>query len=124
MAKYQYASTLANYREKKDKRGFADKTLEKLMQREAYLKQVQGQKEIVMHYIKDHKIVFSEIAESVTEDTRRVFLQWIAQANMNSQKKGRTEYGQEYQLFREKGTCILKCEDGDLTMPSYILEFK
>ena len=25
------------------------------MQREAYLKQVQGQKEIVMHYIKDHK---------------------------------------------------------------------
>ena len=55
------------------------------MQREAYLKQVQGQKEIVMHYIKDHKIVFSEIAESVTEDTRRVFLQWIAQANMNSQ---------------------------------------
>ena len=94
------------------------------MQREAYLKHVQGQKEIVMHYIKDHKIVFSEIAESVTEDTRRVFLQWIAQANMNSQKKGRTEYGQEYQLFREKGTCILKCEDGDLTMPSYILEFK
>ena len=38
------------------------------MQREAYLKQVQGQKEIVMHYIKDHKIVFSEIAESVTEE--------------------------------------------------------
>ena len=78
----------------------------------------------LIDYIKDHKIVFSEIAESMTEDTRRVFLQWIAQANMNSQKKGRTEYGQEYQLFREKGTCILKCEDGDLTMPSYILEFK
>ena len=113
-----------NYREKKDKRGFADKTLEKLMQREAYLKQVQGQKEIVMHYIKDHKIVFSEISERVTEDTRKVFLQWIAQANMNSQKKGRTEYGQEYRLMREKGTCVLKCEDGDLTMPSYILEFR
>ena len=113
-----------NYREKKDKRGFADKTLEKMIQREAYLKQVQGQKEIVMHYIKDHKIVFSEIEESVTENTRKVFLQWIAQANMNSQKKGRTEYGQEYRLLRGKGTCVLKCEDGNLTMPSYILEFK
>lgn len=76
-----------NYREKKDKRGFSDKTMEKMIQREAYLKQVQGQKEIVMHYIKDHKIVFSEISERVTEDTRKVFLQWIAQANMNSQKK-------------------------------------
>lgn len=113
-----------NYREKKDKRGFSDKTMEKMIQREAYLKQVQGQKEIVMHYIKDHKIVFSEISERVTEDTRKVFLQWIAQANMNSQKKGRTEYGQEYRLMREKGTCVLKCEDGDLTMPSYILEFR
>lgn len=113
-----------NYREKKDKRGFSDKTMEKMIQREAYLKQVQGQKEIVMHYIKDHKIVFSEISERVTEDTRKVFLQWIAQANMNSQKKGRTEYGQEYRLMREKETCVLKCEDGDLTMPSYILEFR
>ena len=113
-----------NYREKKDKRGFSDKTMEKMIQREAYLKQVQGQKEIVMHYIKDHKIVFSEISERVTEDTRKVFLQWIAQANMNSQKKGRTEYGQEYRLMWEKGTCVLKCEDGDLTMPSYILEFR
>ena len=113
-----------NYREKKDKRGFSDKTMEKMIQREAYLKQVQGQKEIVMHYIKDHKIVFSEISERVTEDTRKVFLQWIAQANMNSQKKSRTEYGQEYRLMREKGTCVLKCEDGDLTMPSYILEFR
>lgn len=113
-----------NYREKKDKRGFSDKTMEKMIQREAYLKQVQGQKEIVMHYIKDHKIVFSEISERVTEDTRKVFLQWIAQANMNSQKKGRTEYGQEYRLMREKGTCVPKCEDGDLTMPSYILEFR
>ena len=113
-----------NYREKKDKRGFSDKTMEKMIQRESYLKQVQGQKEIVMHYIKDHKIVFSEISERVTEDTRKVFLQWIAQANMNSQKKGRTEYGQEYRLMREKGTCVLKCEDGDLTMPSYILEFR
>ena len=98
--------------------------MEKMIQREVYLKQVQGQKEIVMHYIKDHKIVFSEISERVTEDTRKVFLQWIAQANMNSQKKGRTEYGQEYRLMREKGTCVLKCEDGDLTMPSYILEFR
>ena len=80
--------------------------MEKMIQREAYLKQVQGQKEIVMHYIKDHKIVFSEISERVTEDTRKVFLQWIAQANMNSQKKGRTEYGQEYRMIRKKGNCV------------------
>lgn len=112
------------YREKKDKRGFSDKTLEKMMQREEYLKQARKQKDIVMHYIKDNKITFSEIDETVTEDTRNIFLQWIAQANMNSQKLGRTEYGQEYHLVRKKENCTLKCQDGELIMPSYVLEFK
>lgn len=113
-----------SYREKKDKKGFEDKTLEKLLQREAYLKQARKQKEIVMHYIRDGRIVFADIEETITESTRIVFLQWIAQANMNSQKIGRTEYGQEYRMIRKKETCVLRCEDGELVMPSYILEFK
>lgn len=112
------------YREKKDKRGFADKSLEKRIQRESYLQQIQRQKDIVLRYIKDDKVVFSEIEEVLSEDTKNIFLQWIAQANMNSQKTGRTEYGQEYRLVREEGSCVLKCEDGDLTMPAYTLEFK
>ena len=98
--------------------------MEKLIQRENYLRQARRQKEIVLHYIKDNKINFSEIEETVSEETRKIFLLWISQANMNSQKNGRTEYGQEYRLIRKKGECILKCEDGDLSMPAYILEFK
>ena len=95
-----------------------------MIQREAYLKQARKQKEIVMHYIRDNKITFSEIDETVEESTRAVFLQRISLANMSSQKTGRTEYGQEYRLTRKDGTCVLKCEDGNLVMPSYILEFK
>ena len=98
--------------------------MEKLLQREAYLKQARKQKEIVMHYIRDGRIVFADIEETITESTRIVFLQWIAQANMNSQKIGRTEYGQEYRMIRKKETCVLRCEDGELVMPSYVLEFK
>lgn len=112
------------YREKKERRGFADKSLEKMMQRESYLQQARRQKEIVMHYIKDNRITFSEIREKVPADVRIIFLQWIAQANMNSRKKERTEYGQEYQLIRGDGNCVLDCEDGALTMPAYILEFQ
>lgn len=81
--------------------------MEKLLQREAYLKQARKQKEIVMHYIRDGRIVFADIEETITESTRIVFLQWIAQANMNSQKIGRTEYGQEYRMIPEKrNLCI------------------
>lgn len=113
-----------SYREKKDRRGFADKSLEKYMQRESYLQHARKQKEIVMRYIKENRITFSEINGKVPEDVRIIFLQWIAQANMNSRRLGRTEYGQEYQLIRGEGTCVLDCEDGALTMPAYILEFK
>lgn len=113
-----------SYREKKDRTGFTDKTMEKMLQREAYLRKARRQKEIVMHYIKDNRIVFSEIEETVSEETRMVFLQWIALANMSSTKVGCTEYGQEYRLRNTGEYCTLKCEDGDLKMPSYILEFK
>lgn len=112
------------YREKKDRRGLVDKSLEKRIQREKYLQKVKRQKEIVMHYIKDNKITFSEIEEIISEETRITFLQWIAQASMNSQKTGRTEYGQEYHLTQTKEKCVMKCEDGDLVMPAFVLEFK
>lgn len=113
-----------NYREKKDRTGFTDRTMEKMIQRERYLRLVSQQKEIVLRYIKDRKIVFEEITDTVSESTRNIFLQWIAQANMNSEHKGRTEYGQEYRLIRGEGNCVLHCEDGDLTMPAYVMEFR
>ena len=94
------------------------------MERERYLREVKNQQGIVMRYIKDNKVDFSQIDEVISEETRNTFLQWITQANMNSQKKGRTEYGQEYHLVQKMGSCILKCEDGDLTMPAYVLEFQ
>ena len=112
------------YRERKDRTGFTDKSLEKMAQRESYLRQAQKQKEVVLRYIREQKIRFAEIDEVVSEDTRAIFLQWIAQANMSSEKTGRTEYGQEYRLKKKEGSCALKCEDGDLKMPDYILEFK
>lgn len=73
------------YRKKKDRRGFTDKSLEKMMQREHYLQKIRRQKEIVMHYVRDNKITFSEIEEVISEETRTILLQWITQANMNSQ---------------------------------------
>ncbi len=123
-AEFQVRPRSRTYREKKDRQGFSDKSLEKLLQREAYLQSVRGQEETVMRYAKNKRIRFSEIEGSVPEVAKNIFLQWIAVANMSSQKSGQTEFGQEYRLLREEGTCVLKCEDGDLTMPAYILEFK
>ncbi|MCQ4669746.1 TIGR02677 family protein [Lactonifactor longoviformis] len=112
-----------NYREKRDRQGFADKSFEKLLRRNEYLQRIEREKRLVLRYIKDNRLEFSRIEETVPETARIVFLQWIAQANMNSEKKGRTEFGQEFRLVNTGETCVLKCEDGDLRMPAYILEF-
>jgi len=79
---------------------------------------------MIQKYIREGILDVSAIEETVSERVRNVLLQWIAQASLNSQKKGRTEYGQEFSLIRKEGNCVLKCEDGNLTMPAYVLEFK
>ena len=114
----------ATYREKKDKSSFTDKSADKMRLRQDYLQSIEHQREMVMRYVKDNKIVFSEIEGIIPESTKNIFLQWIAAANMNTRKIGQTEYGQEFRLIRKKGDCVLRCEDGDLTMPAYIMEFK
>lgn len=43
------------YRERKDRTGFADKSLEKMAQRESYLRQAQKQKEVVLRYIRSRR---------------------------------------------------------------------
>ena len=112
-----------NYREKKDKRGFADKTFEKLCSRQEYMKKLEREKKLVYHFIQDGKLDLSMIREVIPESARKSFLQWIAQANLSTEKKGQTEFGQTYHLIRQEGECCLKCEDGELWMPSYVLEF-
>ncbi len=111
------------YRERRRQSGFADKTMEKLQHRMAYLRQLDGEKELVMRYIRDGRLDLTAIEDVIPDSVRITFLRWISQANMNSGKIGRTEYGQEFRLVRKPGTCVLHCEDGDLTMPAYVLEY-
>lgn len=111
------------YREKKDRTGFSDKSLEKLSRRMEYLKQIEQERVEMMGYIKDGKLEVRKITEVVPESVRQTLLQWISQASLSPSGRGRTEYGQEFILKRGKGSCVLRCEDGDLKLPDYTLWF-
>ncbi len=111
------------YKERKDKTGFADKTLEKLSSRMQYLKQIEQERTQMMRYIKDGRLEVGKITETVPTVVRMTLLQWISLANLDPSKKGRTEYGQAFTLKKRKGSCVLRCEDGDLRLPDYVLEF-
>lgn len=112
-----------SYRARIDRTGFENKSLEKLAQRNSYLKRVEGDQKMVMRYIKENRLDISQIDDIVSVSTRETLLRWISAANLTSTGKSRTEYGQAYRLVRTGEQCTLKCEDGNLVMPAYIFEF-
>ncbi len=112
------------YKPRIDKSGFENKEFEKILQRNAYLEQMDEDKRMVLKYINKNKLDISAIDEVVPESTRTALLRWISAAGMTASKTGRTEYGKKYKLVKKTGICTLKCEDGNLVMPSYVLEFE
>lgn len=113
-----------SYKPRKDRQGFADQTMEKLAQKNRYLRKLDEERHMVLQYIRGGKLDISSIEGVVPETVRITLLRWISQAALSSSKQGQTEYGQAFRLVQKPGTCVLNCEDGDLTMPAYVLEFE
>jgi len=63
-----------NYREKKNRQGFTDKSLEKLIQRNDYLQRIEREKKLVLRYIKDNRLDFSQRGWMIRTST--VCLNW------------------------------------------------
>mgnify|MGYP000506058346 CR=1 FL=1 len=65
----------------------------------------------------------SKIEGKISKETRGLLLRWIETARLAGSGRGVTESGKLYQLQRTDSRCTLHCEDGDLSMPNYILMF-
>lgn len=120
---YSLKPRIRTYKARIDKSGFYDKSDEKIKNKNNYLKKVEQDKAIVLKYVKDNKIILSDIKDIISESTRLTLLKWISDANITSTKTGLTEFGQNFKITKGNEKCVLKCEDGDLIMPDYILEF-
>ena len=122
--KYSLQPHTRTYKPKVDKTGFENKSMEKLMQKNQYLVQIEQNKKMVMKYIKNNKLDISDIDECISEDTRTTILRWISLANMTNSKTASTEFGRKFRLIKQDGQCTLRCTDGNLTMPRYVMEFE
>lgn len=111
------------YKERRKKEGVTDRTLDKMIAKAKHEESIKRKEELINRYIKQDKLIISEIKEIIPSDLRTSILTWISNANMNTSKIGNTEFGKRFKLYKEEGTCILHCEDGDISMPKYILEF-
>ncbi len=111
------------YRERRSKEGFIDRTFDKQIAFNEYEFEMRKRKELVQKYIHDGKLSVADMSGVIPEAMRKMLLTWISLANMTVTKTASTEFGQKFHLLKEEGTCILHCEDGNLTMPKYVLEF-
>ena len=117
-------SRTKEYKPLVEKTGFVDKSIEKIEQNKSHIHRQEQERQLVFKYIVDNKLDVSTIKDCIDQSTRMTILRWISLANLNISKMGFTEYGQAYQLIKKDGLCTLRCVDGELIMPIYILEFK
>lgn len=112
------------YRIKQEKITLVDRSLEKELQKQAHQKLIGQQIKIANTYIKAKRIDFRDITDEISPQTRILLLSWIANAAGTVDQIGTSEFGRRFKLIKKDETIILRCSDGNLQMPRFILEFE
>lgn len=101
-----------------------DFTLEKTMQRLEIEERMERNKALVEELIQDDKIIFSQLP-MIKEEARKVLLSWLSKALASKEHRAKTDTGRYFTVEKEQeGDCILHCEDGDFTMPCFMMIFE
>lgn len=105
--------------------GFTDKSMRKAAERTAILEKKKNEQKLIESFIVNGRISVAELENTVVPDVLRIsLLRWISDANRNNNMSGTTDFGWKFHLCKDEGKAVLHCTDGDLHMPSYIIEFE
>lgn len=117
---------IREYKEKRERVAIENKSIKKQEQIELYLKIQEERKNALQKYIIDDRIEFANLPGMIESDVRKSLLKWISNAIQSKTYEAKTEDGSTVIVHLPKNNerCILRCEDGDLEMPAFILEFK
>ena len=121
---YEVKPRIREYKEKQNKVAIIDKTKEKQEQIEKYFKQIEEEKKEIEKYIKNGRIEIKSLP-MIKSSFRKTLLKWISKAGQMQQHEIVIEDGRKIKLIYppNKERCVLKCEDGELEMPAFELEF-
>lgn len=111
-------------REKQDRSYIIDNSQNKLNAEKELIDEIEMEKDLLNNFIVDNRLVFANLPV-LEKKIRDKFLNWLFKAFENSDYKYVTEYGTSYKIenINPKEMCILKGNDGDIIMPSFILVF-
>lgn len=96
---------------------------EKLELLEQYLRQKEEEQQLVNEIIQGDRVVLAELPK-VDPYIRKTLLNWIGRCMTNDQLLGKTESGRQICLtLIDDGEIVLRCNDGNLYMPNYQIQF-
>lgn len=105
--------------------GFTDKSMRKAAERTAILEKKKNEQRLIESFIVNGRISVAELENTVVPEVLRTsLLRWISDANRNKSGSGTTDFGRKFHLRKDDGKAVLHCVDGELYMPSYIIEFE
>jgi len=105
--------------------GFYSKALEKAGSREKHIRNIEEEQKLIESYIKDGAINLEELSEKVIPgQLRKTLLKWISSSRQNKVWSGMTDFGRRFSIAATGTRITLKCTDGDLVMPGYIIRFE
>ena len=114
-----------NYREKTNRSVIRSMTKEKRKAREELIARQKKDWKKIKELEKDGKIDFAELPV-IEPRMREILLKWLSDGLEDMEYVSRTEEGRKYKIeVPQKGEkCILHCEDGNLTMPRFVIAFE
>ncbi len=113
------------YRERLEKTAIPDNASAKAAMLSKVLQERDEEKRILESYLLNGRIAFGAL-DKVPAKVRRTVMRWLVKGLREKGGHTTTEYGHRYRVGNpeEKRRCLLRCEDGDMEMPAYILEFE
>lgn len=113
-----------HYQEKRKRIPIEDKSKKKKKLLKTYIRERKQEQEVIDSYIQNNIIDFSELP-LIPSHVRRTLLKWIGKATATHDNFAKTEVGREFKLIKPVNgqRCLLRCEDGNLSMPAYRIVF-
>lgn len=113
-----------SYHEKVKPNAVVDRSRQKQAAMAAYLSQKASEQQVVENLIRQERIAVGELPE-ISPFIRKTLLTWIGKSIGCPDRRAKTDSGRVFKLrLLSNRRVLLRCEDGVLEMPDYILEFE
>lgn len=112
------------YKEKAKRSGIIDQSKEQERIRQEVLERLKREQALLDSYIKNNRLDFTSLPV-IEPQIRDTFLVWLSKALEREDETAKTEDGRTYHLEgNREETCVVKCTDGDFTMPAFTICFE